>query len=97
MNELMARSLSAQELAEEFRYHDDPGVMKLARAVVDGEAASRDYESELETMEGKYDEAKCRIEELELETEDLKDLLRECLLDLPADSADLRAKVREVL
>lgn len=97
MNELMARALSTEELAQEFRYHDDPGVVKLARAIVDGEIASRDYESELETMEFQYDEAKCQIEELELETTDLKDLLRECLDELTDDSDDLRSRIRAAL
>lgn len=35
MTELVARNLSPKEIAELMRYHDDPGVRRLAAIVLD--------------------------------------------------------------
>lgn len=86
MNELMASALSPEEIAKEFLYHDDPGVKKLALAVV-GTEEDEDLESEL-------DSALEAQQEAESEVEELKELLGECLEEIK--DPDLIARIKSV-
>jgi hypothetical protein len=75
MTELMARSLTVEEIAAELQYHEDPAAKKLALAIIDGEIedpAVQELETEVESVESERDEA---LEEVE----GLKQLLRKCL------------------
>lgn len=90
MNETMARSLTPKELAEEFRYHDDPGVAQLARAMID-RGISHDEMEQLEEA------AEMRAEEAAAEIEDLKQLLSECEDELPDSCKDLRQRIVDAL
>lgn len=87
MNELMARSLSLDEIAKELLGHSDPGVAKLAHHVYEAGADGRDYESELEDAED-------RAHEAEKQVEDLKELLDDCIQELPDSDAGNELRVR---
>lgn len=78
MNELMARSLSPKELAEEFRYHDDPGVSKLAKSLIDDRFHAEEAEEQIEEAERAAENAREEADGLEQERDDLKELLRDC-------------------
>lgn len=101
MNELMARSLSPKELAEEFRYHDDPGVARLAVAFIEDGRNVAELEQEIERADDAANSAKEAVEAAEQEVADLKDLLRDCrehLYQAPPDEAgDLINRITAVL
>lgn len=91
MNELMASALSPAEIAQEFLYHDDPGVKKLALAVADDLVNGEDVAD----LESDLDAAQDAKQEAEQEVEDLKDLLGECLNEVK--DADLLARIKKAL
>lgn len=96
MNETMARSLPLQELAEEFRYADDPGVRTMAIGVIEDGIAEKDYDAEAAGLQSEVDLANDRAETAEQEVKDLKELLRECLAELPRtdETADLFDRIK---
>jgi dsDNA-specific endonuclease/ATPase MutS2 len=97
MNEVMARSLSPQELAEELRYHVDPGVSRLALSIISGGELSRDFEEELEDSERAAENARGEADALEQQCDDLKELLRECIEELPESAANLIARIKDAV
>lgn len=88
MNELMARSLSAKELAEQLRYHADPGVAKLALAVINGDLEGPDLAEELSNANDELDTANRHICDMEA-------VLNECLDEL-SDLDSARALVKRI-
>jgi hypothetical protein len=97
MNETMARCLSPQELAEELRYHADPGVSRLALSIIEGGKRSRDFEEELEDSERTAENARADANALEQQCDDLKELLRECLDELPGSNANLINRIKDAV
>jgi hypothetical protein len=95
MNEIMARALSIPEIAKELRYHSDPGVARLAAAVSDNDFEFKDAEEEIQELSESAEIYQGRAEELELECEALKKLLRD-RLERPLDVA-LEEQIRAAI
>lgn len=87
MNDLMARSLSLDEIAKELLDFPDPGVAKLASHIYETGANDRDYAAEISDAEDRANEADRRVEEL-------KELLDDCMQELPDSEAGRELRVR---
>lgn len=83
MNELMARSLSPNEIAKELLDHSDPGVIKLASLIYQDGVDLRNADN----LKDEADAAENRASEAEAQVEELTELLRDCLDELPDSEA----------
>ena len=90
MNETMARSLRPAEIAEELRYHADPGVARLALAVINKDVDGCGVAEELE-------DAKSQLRELEDRCERLESALEQCDEALGDDDSSMAKAVREII
>lgn len=92
MNDLQARALSLEELAERYRYSDDPGISRIARAVIEGLAGRDD---EMQELSDDNDHLHSQLETSRAEAACFRDLLEECL-DEDID-ADLSRRIQKAL
>jgi hypothetical protein len=97
MNDLMARSLSSKELAEQLRYHDDAGVVRLALFVLGEDDESRSAQDAIEDAERAAADAEQDAEEAGIQCEALKDLLTDCLEELPNEATNLRDRIKDAV